>query len=296
MTYAVYLEAYNEYLQDIMGLSEVTANRHYGYVKRFLGMLNDQQWTLESLQEDEFRSLMRVKSAAVEVGYLVALKYFCRYLHAIDVTAIPIKLFSTLAPPVILQATHPFYTPTQIESLLAMPDTSTLLGLRDRTILQMLYDTGMRNTELRQLHIHDIDLTQHFVRVLGKRQKERMIPLTPDVERWLCDWLNRRSELAKSNSTFLFVSRKSASMTSGISRVGLLEIVKKYADAAGLGKHFTPHSLRHAFASHMLENGANLRIVQSLLGHTSLDATQIYLQVRPSRLKELHRKFHPRGG
>lgn len=296
MTYAAYLDAYNEYLQDIMGLSEITANRHHGYVKRFLGMLHDRQWSLENLQEGEFRLLMKTKSAAVETGYLVALKYFCRYLYAIDVIASPITLFSTVASPVILQATHPFYTTAQIETLLAMPDTSTLLGLRDRTILQMLYDTGMRNTELRQLCVHDIDLTQHFVRVLGKRQKERLIPLTPDAEHWLNDWLTRRAELTRSNSAFLFVSRKSASRTSGISRVGLLGIVKKYSEAAGLGKHFTPHSLRHAFASHMLENGANLRIVQSLLGHANVDATQIYLQVRPSRLKELHQKFHPRGG
>lgn len=296
MNYCIYLESYSEYLQDVMGVSEVTADRHHGYVKRFLDMLDIRQRTLEHLQEADFREMLKSKSAAVEVSYLVALKYFCRYLHAIQVTPTPITLFAEIAPPIVLQRAHPFYTPTQIEHLLAMPDTSTLLGLRDRTILQVLYDTGMRNTELRQLLVHDIDLTQNFVRVLGKRQKERLIPLTPDAENWLRAWLIRRPELAQGTSHFLFLSRKSASMETGISKVGLLNIVKKYADAAGLGKHFTPHSLRHAFASHMLENGANLRIVQSLLGHVSLDATQIYLQVRPSRLKALHQKFHPRGG
>lgn len=296
MDYSNYLDSYTEYLQDIMSLSKTTAYRHRSYVKRFLTMLDATQLCLDRLREEDFKTLTQTKSAAVEAGYSVALKYFCRYLHAIHVTPEPITLFANLVPTKVLQPSHPFYTTAQIESLLSMPDTTTLLGLRDRTIMQVLYDTGMRNNELRQLLVHDIDLTQHFVRVLGKRQKERLIPLTPIVEKWLHIWLSRRPELASASSLFLFVSRKSASRQLGLSQAGLLSIVKKYANTAGLGKHFTPHSLRHAFASHMIENGANLRVVQSLLGHASFDATQVYLQVRPSRLKALHRKFHPRGG
>ena len=280
-----------------MGLSTVTANRHRSYVARFLDMLEDRQWQLDEIQENDFRELLVGKSAAVESGYLVSLKYFCHYLHVNNELSTPITLFENISPAKITHTEHPFYTPAQIELMLSLPDTSTLLGLRDRTILQLLYDTGMRNSELRQLLVNDIDLTQHVVRVTGKRQKERLIPLTAASVQWLEQWLLRRTEMVINKSPYLFLPRLKKNLCSEqISSNTLWEIIKKYANRAGLGKQFTVHSLRHAFASHMLENGANLRVVQSLLGHSSLDATQIYLQVRFSCLKELHRKFHPRGG
>lgn len=292
------LSIYSFYLRDTLGLSPNTISYHLQYVHRLLCYLHTHKLQLHDLSEENVRHCIAEThiTAKAERLFLLAGKYYCRYLHGLKEKST--ALFECLKAAKQLPKKHSFYTPEEIERLLAQPDTSTLLGLRDRTILQLLYDTGIRNSELRQLRVKDIDIPQQIIRVFGKRQKERLIPLNPQVIAWLQAWLMRRAELLDGgNSPCLFPGRKKRANSDErmMTTSGVWSVIKRHAKKAGLEKGFTVHSLRHAFASHMLENGANLRVMQLLLGHVNLETTQIYLQLRNSHLKKLHQRFHPRG-
>lgn len=184
-------------------------------------------------------------------------------------------------------------TETEVEDLLASPDTDTVLGLRDRTMLELLYATGLRVSELVLLNYTQVNLRQGVVRVMGKGDKERLIPLGEESVNWLVAYLEKaRPDLVKSrNSSVLFPSRRSNTMT----RQAFWHTIKKYARQAGINKPLSPHILRHAFATHLLNHGADLRVVQMLLGHSDISTTQIYTHIARERLKSLHAKHHPRG-
>ena len=295
---AIDLTTYSFYLRDVLGLSANTVTYHLHHVKRLLAYLQAQNVRLPDLTKETVQRCItdtRV-TAKSERLFLLACKYYCHYLEELGEESC--TLFDGLKAAKQLPRQHTFYTPEEIERLLAQPDTSTLLGLRDRTILQLFYDTGIRNTELRQLRVKDVDIPQRMIRVFGKGQKERLIPLNPQIIDWLQAWSMRRPELLNGeNSPCLFPGRmrRVNSDERMLSSNGVWGIVKRHAKTAGLDKGVTAHSLRHAFASHMLENGANLRVVQLLLGHVNLETTQIYLQLRNSHLKALHQRFHPRG-
>lgn len=181
----------------------------------------------------------------------------------------------------------------EVEALLAAPDVESPAGLRDRAMLELMYACGLRVSELVGLQISQLNLRQGVVRVLGKGAKERIVPLGEEA----CDWLSRylsegRPDLAKgAESEMLFVSHRAP----GITRQAFWYAIKRYARAAGVTKHLSPHTLRHSFATHLLNHGADLRVVQMLLGHSDLSTTQIYTFVARERLKELHARHHPRG-
>lgn len=180
-----------------------------------------------------------------------------------------------------------------VEALLAAPRLGEALGLRDRAMLETLYATGLRVSELVSLTLSQISLDQGVVRVVGKGSKERLVPLGEEA----LDWLDRfsveaRPELVRGRPTdALFPTRRGEAMT----RQAFWYIIKRYARAAGIKKTISPHTLRHAFATHLLNHGADLRAVQLLLGHSSLSTTQIYTHVARERLKQLHSHHHPRG-
>jgi integrase/recombinase XerD len=183
----------------------------------------------------------------------------------------------------------------QVEALLAAPDVCTPRGLRDRALLEVLYATGLRVSELIGLRMFELSLTDGLVRVLGKGSKERLVPLGEVAVDWLQRWLaDGRPELLKGrDSDYVFVTaRKSAVMT----RQMAWTLIKRHALAAGIASgKISPHVLRHAFATHLLNHGADLRVVQMLLGHADISTTQVYTHVARERLKELHRTHHPRG-
>jgi len=180
-----------------------------------------------------------------------------------------------------------------IEKLLMAPDTGTALGLRDRAMLEVLYATGMRVSELVGLPVSHIDTTLGACRITGKGNKERIVPLGEDASDWVVRYLGegRPDILGDMQSSALFVSKRGTAM----SRQGYWQNLKRYAVLAGIRSSLSPHTLRHAFATHLLNNGADLRSVQMLLGHSSLSTTQIYTYVAQLRLKTLHSKHHPRG-
>jgi integrase/recombinase XerD len=180
-----------------------------------------------------------------------------------------------------------------VENLLAAPETGEPLGQRDRAMLELLYATGLRVTELVSLRLDQVNLRQGVVRVTGKGSKDRLVPLGEEAESWLESYLreSRRIILGKRQSDDLFVTDRGGAMT----RQAFWYLIKRHALTAGIAKHLSPHTLRHAFATHLLNHGADLRVVQMLLGHSDLSSTQIYTHVAQERLKELHARCHPRG-
>ena len=185
-------------------------------------------------------------------------------------------------------------TEKDIERLLAAPDPSTVLGLRDRTMLEVLYATGLRVTELVSLRLTEINLRQGVLRVTGKGNKERLVPLGEEAITWIQQFLGSGRDLLLVNNRHedvVFPSNRGQAMT----RQTFWHRIKAHARAAGIKRKLSPHTLRHAFATHLLNHGADLRVVQLLLGHSDLSTTQIYTHVAQHRMKELHQVHHPRG-
>ena len=181
----------------------------------------------------------------------------------------------------------------QVEALLAAPDITTPLGLRNRAMLETLYATGLRVSELTGLKIAQVGLSAGVVRALGKGSKERLVPLGEEAVDWVRNYSKKtRTEiLKKSNSDHLFVTGRGAGMT----RQAFWHLIKRHGAKAVPGKALSPHVLRHAFATHLINHGADLRVVQMLLGHADISTTQIYTHVARERLKKLHAIHHPRG-
>ena len=188
-------------------------------------------------------------------------------------------------------------TEAEVEALLAAPDTDTLLGMRDRTMLELMYASGLRVSELVSLRLLNISLQEHVVRVFGKGNKERLVPFGEEAAQWLARYLSetRPKLLGARQTVALFVTSSGINAGSGMSRVMFWNIIKKHALQAGIATAPSPHTLRHAFATHLLNHGADLRAVQMLLGHADISTTTIYTHVARERLKVLHAKHHPRG-
>jgi integrase/recombinase XerD len=184
-------------------------------------------------------------------------------------------------------------TEGEVESLLAAPDVSDPLGHRDRTMLEVLYATGLRVSELINLKQSEINLGQGVIRVVGKGDRERLIPLGDEAQNWIHEFIGgpRTEILLERQTDYLFPTRRGDRMT----RQAFWHIIKRYSKLAEIDSKMSPHTLRHAFATHLLNNGADLRVVQMLLGHSDLSTTQIYTHVARARMKEIHTEHHPRG-
>jgi integrase/recombinase XerD len=207
--------------------------------------------------------------------------------------------FSTLDPTINLETPRGWkrlpktLSSADVEALLKQPDSATLIGLRDKAMLEVLYATGLRVSELVGLKLNDINLERGFLIVIGKGSKERAVPLGEVAVLFVQTYLDRgRSFLLKgSDSDYLFISLKHRVIT----RQMFWERIKHYTRRAGIARAVSPHTLRHSFATHMLDNGADLRAVQAMLGHSDISTTQIYTHVSRERLKKIHEKYHPRS-
>ncbi|MBR9982815.1 MAG: site-specific tyrosine recombinase XerD [Desulfatitalea sp.] len=231
------------------------------------------------------------RGARTRARHLVALRGFYRYVTELGVmTHNPTKLVdlpkSGLKLPDVLDV-------EEIERLLAAPDCQTAVGKRDAAMLEVIYAAGLRVSELVELPMASIHMEAGFVRVLGKGSKERIVPIGRKALEALQAYLNdARPTLLKDHvSRYLFVARAGKPMT----RQGFWKMLRRYGVMAGITKRITPHSLRHSFASHLLEGGADLRAVQMMLGHVDIATTQIYTHVAQKRLIDIHRRYHPRG-
>ena len=181
----------------------------------------------------------------------------------------------------------------EVEALLACPDPKTLIGIRDKAMLEVLYATGLRVSELISLKVNDFDLQVGFLRAMGKGSKERVVPLGAIALTEVKNYIDtaRRVLLSGNTAHELFISRRRSKMT----RQGFWKILKAYALKANIKTPVSPHSLRHAFATHLLERGADLRSVQEMLGHVDISSTQIYTHILQDRMQQVHDKFHPRA-
>ena len=198
----------------------------------------------------------------------------------------------------LLAARQPLRVPrtlseTQVEALLAAPETTHPLGVRDRCMLELMYASGLRVSELVQIKTVQLGMNEGVLRVMGKGARERLVPFGDEAHAWLTRYLSeaRAEILGAQTSDDLFVTRQGQGMT----RQMFWRIVKKQALQAGIGVHLSPHTLRHAFATHLLNHGADLRAVQMLLGHADIATTTIYTHVARERLRQLHARHHPRG-
>jgi integrase/recombinase XerD len=251
---------------------------------------------LDAREEDlsayfAFRYLESRLRASSQARLHSSLKRFYRYaLRENRITADPTLRLDTPKQPQRFPKT---LSEADVEALLAAPDVESDLGLRDRTMLEVLYATGLRVSELVALKLLEINLDMGVVRVFGKGNKERMVPIGEEASAWLTRYLKQgRSRLLKrAQADAVFVTARGAAMT----RQAFWYLLKKHARAAVPGKPMSPHTLRHAFATHLLNHGADLRVVQMLLGHADISTTQIYTHVARERLKQLHQKHHPRG-
>ena len=183
----------------------------------------------------------------------------------------------------------------EIDRLLAQPDVATPSGLRDRALIELLYATGMRVSELTGLRPADVHLDSSYVTCIGKGDKERIVPIGDEAAMWVGRYLRdaRNTLLGKRSSTRLFVSARGGGQ--GLTRIGFWKILRGYAHQAGMDASVSPHMLRHSFATHLLERGADLRAIQMMLGHADLSTTQIYTHVLEHRMRTVYDQFHPRA-
>ncbi|MDY0190075.1 MAG: site-specific tyrosine recombinase XerD [Desulfuromonas sp.] len=200
---------------------------------------------------------------------------------------------ANIATPRMLHSLPDILSTVEVNNLLEIPDIDQPLAQRDKTMLELLYATGLRVSELVGLRCADLHLQSGYLRTFGKGRKQRIIPVGEIALEYLKGYLEHaRKNLEKGhNSDFVFLNRSG----NGLTRQGFWKIIKRRALQAGISKNVTPHTLRHSFATHLLENGADLRVVQTLLGHVDIATTQIYTHVSREHIKKIHQQFHPRG-
>lgn len=254
--------------------------------------------TLAQTQEQHLLGYMAVRAAGRATSANRRLTVFKRYfrwaLREGRLVADPTLKLLTARQPLRVPKT---LTEAQVEALLAAPDVGTPLGLRDRTMLELMYASGLRVSELVGLKTHHVGLNEGVLRVMGKGSKERLVPFGEVAGDWLRRWLaeGRAQLLGARQSEALFVTSAGRSPGTAMSRVMFWGIVKRCARQAGVSAPLSPHTLRHAFATHLLNHGADLRAVQLLLGHADIATTTIYTHIARERLKDLHARHHPRG-
>ena len=215
------------------------------------------------------------------------------YQYALRESRISVDPTAQLESPSLGRPLPKSLTEKEVEALLNAPDLETPEGLRDRAMLELLYATGLRVSELISIRPDQLSVAQGVVRVIGKGGKERLVPLGDEAQYWVTRYLKeaRPEILHEMPGSHLFVTRRGDGMT----RQAFWYRIKKHALAAGISKHLSPHTVRHAFATHLVNHGADLRVVQMLLGHSDLSTTQIYTHVARERLKSVHANHHPRA-
>jgi len=281
------------------GLSNNTISAYRRDLVKFDAFVKKRKLTLESVRRDDLVDFLanlfhqKLESRTV-ARHLVTLRNFFRFAQVQDLITDDPSL--NLESPKIRRSLPGYLRLDEVEKLLAQPEQKTAIGLRDRAMLEVLYSSGLRVSELIGLRVMDLDRSVGCVRCVGKGDKERIVPVgkkaTALVEKYLRD---ARPELlgkgALANSSALFLNRRGGAF----SRVGVWKILSAYGRKAGLRVALTPHMLRHSFATHLLERGADLRSVQLMLGHSDISTTQIYTHVVEERLKQIYKAHHPRA-
>lgn len=291
------LDRFLNFLIVEKGLSQNTIEAYGHNVHRFLDFLKDKKIDhIEELSRLDLRifiHFLKKKGLSTRsiARNLIAVRMFFRFLQQEGV--MENNPAEDLELPKMAKVLPEVLSLEEVERLLSQPDPQTPLGARDRAMLEILYATGMRVSELIHLLTHQIQLEGGYVLLRGKGSKERIVPLGREAIHWLKKYLMefRPLLLKGKESPFLFINRYGKPMT----RQQFWKSIKAYGRKGGIQKRITPHVLRHSFASHLLERGADLRSVQMMLGHVDISTTQIYTHVTGERLKKVHQRYHPRG-
>jgi integrase/recombinase XerD len=297
MEIAATISSFLTYVKVEKGLSSNTVSAYKRDLVKFDDFAQKRKLSLESVSRDDLvdflAGLYRLNLESRTVArHLVTLRNFFRFAQVQDLITTDPSI--NLESPKIRRSLPGYLRLEEVERLLEQPDSTTALGMRDRAMLEVLYSTGLRVSELIGLRVSDLDSKVGCVRCIGKGDKERIVPVGRKalvmVEKYLRD--ARPKLLGKlRGSPTLFVNRRGISL----SRVGVWKILSGYGKRAGLRVSLTPHMLRHSFATHLLERGADLRSVQLLLGHADISTTQIYTHVVEERLKQIYKAHHPRA-
>lgn len=291
---AIFLDAI--WMQHGLSANTLVAYRHD--LRGLAGWLARQHVSLLEAEPDHLQHFLsyRLKQQRAQrrsvARAISSMRRFYRYLR--EHGRIARDPSEAIVPPKPMRLLPASLSEADVEALLAAPSLTTNRGLRDRAMLELLYACGLRVSELIGLELHQTNPRQGVVRVSGKGGKERLVPIGEQALMWLERYLEEaRANLLKGRGTTdaLFVTNRGAAMT----RQACWYLIRRHARTASIDKHLSPHTLRHAFATHLLNHGADLRVVQLLLGHSDLSTTQIYTQVARARLKLLHAEHHPRG-
>ncbi|MCF8009704.1 MAG: site-specific tyrosine recombinase XerD [Clostridiales bacterium] len=292
-----YLSMFLDYLTVERGLSINTIQSYKTDIEQFIYYCKQQ----DKNRVDSFNHSILTfyllylrkngKAPTTVSRHLASLKGFCRFL--LNEGVIEHDPTVNFDSPRLKQRLPSILSPGEIDKLLTQPDTGKYAGIRDKAMLELLYATGLRVSEMIWLNNEHVNLEHGYVRCLGKGSKERMIPLGDIAVTSISNYITRaRNKLTRGKPVFaLFVNQHGKRLT----RQGFWKILKKYSYQAGIKKTITPHTFRHSFATHMLENGADLRSVQEMLGHADITTTQIYTHLTNTRLKKIYSKTHPRA-
>jgi integrase/recombinase XerD len=276
------------YLSSEKGLSQYTLQAYVCDLRRFFQVLQRNNWQ-EITEEDvlAFAHKLQLKGYASSsiCRMLISVKIFLRFLYREELIKNEVRL--SIDMPKIWQLIPEILTFTEVEKLLLAPDLNTMIGARDRAILQVIYAAGLRVSEICGLNVQDF--SDHTIRVLGKGKKERIVPVAKSaVEAVDYYLLHHRSSDAKIEALFINTKQKR------IDRFSIWRQLKTYAKQIGMTKSISPHTLRHSFATHLLENGADLRVIQELLGHSSIVTTDRYTHLSNKHIIEAFQSYHPR--
>ncbi|WP_027714058.1 site-specific tyrosine recombinase XerD [Desulfuromonas sp. TF] len=291
-----YLDLFLNYLVVERGLSRNTLDAYGRDLSRYLDFLERERIDRFDAVTPSLvlRYLAHLKDAGLSprsrARTLVSLRMFHKFLLAEKYAET--NPTSRVEAPKMLNALPHTLSPSEVERLLASPAGERPLELRDRAMFEILYATGLRVSELVGLKLGSLQLDVGYLTAFGKRSKERIVPIGEMAIEELRRYMTfGRPSLEKEGSPILFLNRSGR----GLTRQGFWKIIKRRALEAGISKNITPHTLRHSFATHLLENGADLRSVQTMLGHADISTTQIYTHVTRERLRRIHEQYHPRG-
>ncbi|NPV28567.1 MAG: site-specific tyrosine recombinase XerD [Firmicutes bacterium] len=290
------LEEFLNYLRVERGLAHNTVESYHYDLIQFAAYLARENSTLKDASEGLILNYLSCqkgqgRSARTLSRYLAAIRSFYHYL--LQERYISVDPTQNLTSPKLEKRLPRVLSVQEVELLLSQPDVRTVTGLRDRAMLELLYAAGMRVSELTGLNTEHLNLEMGYVRCVGKGGRERIIPIGMVAVRYAREYLLKSRVKLRKNSweKALFLNRHGKRLT----RQGFWKILKGYAQKAGIQREITPHILRHSFATHLLENGADLRIVQEMLGHADVATTQIYTHLSQKRLREVYERAHPRA-
>ena len=291
-----HIDQFIYFLEAERGVSINTVSSYRNDLKRFAAYLGAKKGNIFSVTRDDIRAfMMQLKdkglSSSSIARNLAVLKTFWKFLVAEQVVSENVA--AAVETPRIWKNIPEVLNREEVEKLLEAPSARGWLGIRDRAVLELMYASGLRVSEVKDLKKTNVNLDVGFVKCSGKGGKERIVPLGKVAKKALERYLERsRVKLSEKNADdHLFLSR----LGKKISRQSLWKMIRKYARMAGIRKKITPHTLRHSFATHLLEGGADLRGIQEMLGHADISTTQIYTHINKEKLRKIHEKFHPRA-